>query len=162
MLLVIATASYIGMSSWRGSYYFWKWRLINFPSFQIVSAQQEWGVMTTNLGLSGEPLTVNHKTFKSALATHAFSRIRIKFDGDPLSFSGSCGYPDYVSGAGIVCEIVDGNTSLYKSEILNSQSPISPFEIPLNGRREIDLIVRPAQENINGSHAVWLDLSAKL
>jgi hypothetical protein len=140
---------------------FWRWRNINLKALHVVSSTQDWGKLRKNRGLGGEALTVGGKQFYSGLVTHANSNIVVRLHGSPKRLIGSCGYPDYVNGAEIYCQIKSEDKILFASTPLNAKDRIQPFDVPVKGLDELTLQFFSTTASINAAHAAWLNIDSK-
>lgn len=158
-LLGIAAMAYVLLSIGSSAWAPWHWRSLNFDAFHVISVTQQWGSATKNRGLGGEPVRVGGKHYKEVLTTHASSDIEVELRGSPTRLRGACGYPDYVSGGEIFCEIVaGGDKSLFLSGPLNERTRTQAFEVDVGDLDRLSLRIRSTSPSINAAHAVWLDL----
>jgi len=136
----------------------WSGLSFEFDGFHVTEHKQGWGELRRDRGVSGELLRVAGKTWESGLGTHAESRITIAFDRDAKTFSGYCGYPDYVNSAKIQCRIMVGDEELFSSRTLDSDAPLVKFNVPVDGLKSVVLEITSRGDGIGSAHGAWLDL----
>lgn len=122
---------------------------------------QGWGELQINRTVDKGPIQVNGIYFAKGIGTHAESVINVDITSSGKKLTGGCGYPDYVSSAGIVCSIEVGDRKLFESVVLDGSHRLHNFEIDLEGAKSVVLKVVSAGEDINAAHAVWIDLAVK-
>lgn len=159
-LCVIFILLYGWISYRTEAIFFWNWRKLNFNEFELMDYHQGYGMLHKNENLDGNPIVLKGVIYYSGLTTHADSQIRIKIKADKKALSGICGYPDYVNGAEISCEIKSGDRLLFRSAPLNNANREARFTIPVFKGQEILFLVKTLKENIDAAHAVWVNLKA--
>lgn len=153
--------SYLSLSVWRGSLCFWDWRKIQFDSFTVTDADQDYAFASKNQGPAGEAIMVAGHPYHDAIATHANSNMRIHVKIPSKRLRGGCAYPDWARGASIRCRIIAGQRTLFESEILSSSHPLEMFDVDIEGQDEVNLLVRSARDDITAAHAVWVAMELR-
>ncbi len=121
-------------------------------------ASQDYGAVQINKTVDNTPVMISGRYFPSAIGTHANSVIPIELRRTGRFLSGSCGYPDSVTGAQIFCSIESNAQEIWRSQTLDSTSRLQNFHIDVQGQTNLILKVSSRRSEINGAHAVWVDL----
>jgi hypothetical protein len=131
-----------------------------YSNFELVSWQQGFGRLTRNRNLEGGKLSVAGKTFSKGIATHAVSKIKIRFDRGYKTFKGLCGVDDVVKNCGSTVKftIKSGENVLFETPVMKSRAPAIPFSVPVTGLDSLELLVGNAGDGVSCDHADWLEL----
>ncbi len=134
----------------------------NLGDMSVKGVSQGWGTLHFDLNVTGTPLSIGGKGYKTGLGTHAISRIEISFPANYKTFTGSCGVDDAVENRGsIVCKILDGQKVLFESPVMKGKMKAADFSVPVNALTGLVLIVENGGDDIDSDHADWVNLSLK-
>jgi hypothetical protein len=117
-----------------------------------------WGVVRPNLSISGKPLTIGDKVYKSGIGTHAPSELIIDLSKKALEFTASVGI-DKNSGAkrkSVFVVIGDGK-ELWTSGAMSPADEAKPCSVNLRGIKTLVLRVDDGGDGYNNDHADWVD-----
>jgi NPCBM/NEW2 domain/Secretion system C-terminal sorting domain/Carbohydrate esterase, sialic acid-specific acetylesterase len=134
----------------------------------IPTPYQDYGNLTNNLSVSGNPLKINNTTYSKGLGTHAYSTVKYALNGQYARFKSTVGLDDEVSGCttcgqSLTFIVKADNATIYTSPVL-TQYQVGNIDVDVSGKNQLELIVN--FNNPNGynwaDHADWASNSFQL
>ncbi|MBI3295706.1 MAG: NPCBM/NEW2 domain-containing protein [Deltaproteobacteria bacterium] len=127
----------------------------------VENSRQGYGILQVDKTVEKAPIVVNGVYYPVGLGTHADSRIDVSLTKQGKTLVGQCGYPDSAHGGAIRCHVEANGRELFKSGVLDDDSRLATFEVPIEGVDKLALLVSPAQVGITADHAVWVDMKIR-
>ena len=131
-------------------------QVIALNDLNWVKAQTGHGEVQKNRTFDSKPLTLRGVVYPKGLGTHAPSEITYALAGRFAAFMCDVGIDDETNGAGsaIFRVLVDGQ-QVFDSGLLTHGSPVKRLNVPVNGGKELKLVVLNANNDDFGDHADW-------
>lgn len=121
--------------------------------------QQDWGEPHANLSCDNNKLSIDGKTYKRGVGTHAISKMLIDLQGYGDRIKGAVGVDDE-SGekASVEFYILGDKEILWESRRMMKGYPAKSFDVDISGVQKLALYVSDAGDGIHYDHADWVDL----
>ena len=122
--------------------------------------RQDFGALSIDKGLEGQPLKIKGQSFGFGFGTHANSDIRFELEQDYDVFECTVGVDDVIRSYGrasVVFKILGDNKELFKSETMTSDTPPVQVSVSVLGVDELRLVVEDADGSVNCDHADWAE-----
>ncbi|MDB5325769.1 MAG: hypothetical protein JWM57_1338 [Phycisphaerales bacterium] len=131
---------------------------VKFSTINWVSATTDYGSVTRNLSVAGNPLTIGTVTYGTGIGTHAVSNIVYNLAGAYSNFMADIGVDAEVNSKGtghIIFRVVGDGKTLYDSGVLlNRMAPVS-INVDVTGVTTLTLIATNGVSGIDYDHADW-------
>jgi alpha-galactosidase len=109
-----------------------------------------------NASLGGNPLTIAGVKYASGLGAAAASQILFHLGARCSRFTAAVGIDDETNGSGtVVFQVWADGAKLYDSGAVKGGQAARNVQVDLTGRRELKLMVEPADDNVYPDHADW-------
>jgi hypothetical protein len=135
-----------------------RWGIKMLEGVEIVRWQQDWKSPLINANLEG-PLQFDGVLARNGIGTHANSEIHLRIVKPATSLTVSCGYPDYVSAAKVICSIRKAGSEFASSPILSAEQRSFHFKVPVEQSEVLELQVRLAGTSGFHAHASWYNIA---
>jgi alpha-galactosidase len=127
---------------------------------KLSNATQGWGQPQRNKSVEGKPLTIGGKKFERGFGTHAESILRVKLDGNAISFTAKAGVDDEVIGhgpGGVEFFVLGDDKVLWQSGVIRAGDAAKEFIVDLAGVKMLTLKVGDGGNGVDYDHADWAD-----
>ncbi len=123
-----------------------------------IKAKQGWGTLQTNTNCTGKPITVEGEVFERGLGTHADSELVYKLVPRFARFVAVCGLDNSAGSNGSIrfTVLVDGE-KLFQSPIITAGERKAYVDVPIEGGKQLTLLVDDAGDGIDFDHADWAE-----
>lgn len=119
-----------------------------------VTVTQGWGQLERNTTVTGTPITLQGKTFRRGIGTHAVSRIEYELGGQWASFQSQVGVTSGSAGR-VTFEVwVDGR-KLWESGLMTASDSAKCVSVNITGGKRLVLVVTDGGDGIGADHANW-------
>ena len=121
-------------------------------------ALQGWGTLQINTNCTGKPITIEGEVFQRGVGTHAASEILYELEPRFRRFVAVCGLDDSAGANGSIRfhVLLDGK-KVFESPVITSQVRRANLDIPVEGARQLGLLVDDAGDGIDFDHADWAE-----
>ena len=127
---------------------------IFLSDINYTSLYQAWGSLGINKNISQNTLAIGNMTFTKGLGVHAKSELKYSIPKGSQFFHAYCGLDKSIASSGSVqFKIFLEKKLVWSSDSIRSKS-VTEALVPLNGEKEITLIVDPLGNN-HSDHANW-------
>ena len=123
-------------------------------------SQQGYGSLGIDRSVMGKPLQIGERKFPSGLGTHANSRIVYDLEGPCRRFEAWVGVDAEMKGykeSSVVFKVLTDGRTAFDSGVMRIDTPAKRVSVPLEGVRELQLVVTDAGDGINCDHADWAE-----
>lgn len=123
-------------------------------------ARQDYGSLGIDRSVMGKPLQIGERRFQRGLGTHANSRITYDVEGPCQRFEAWVGVDAEMRGysaSSVVFKVLTDGRVVFQSGIMRLDTPAKRVSVPLDGVRELQLVVTDAGDGITCDHADWAD-----
>lgn len=136
-----------------------KTKIIRLEELDLTCMHQDWSKPNAKKSVNGTPLTINGVKFENGVGSHATSKFTINLNGDAKSFHAQIGVDDEVVGkpGSVVFKVYVDEKKIFESPILKPKDSPIKVNIPLDGAKRLDLIIRDGGDGIDYDHADWAD-----
>lgn len=111
-----------------------------------------------DLGLLGEPLKVNGRTFERGVAVHSRCFLTYDLGGRYSTFEATLGFDDAARGKGRVdCRVVADGKELYANPDLRADGPPVTLKLPVEKVEQLKLLVDFGKGQDTGDRVIWAD-----
>ncbi len=125
----------------------------------LTAMQQDWGEPHANLSCDNNKLSIDGKTYKRGVGTHAISKMLIDLQGYGDRIKGAVGVDDESSEkASVEFYILGDKEILWESRRMMKGYPAKSFDVDISGVQKLALYVSDAGDGIHYDHADWVDL----
>ena len=120
---------------------------------------QEWGNPHKNLSVDNHTLSIDGRTFKRGLGTHAISTLYVDLKGSAASFSANVGVDgeESTSTASVKFYVIGDGKNLWESGVMRGSDQAKNVSVNLTGITNLLLKVDTASDGISFDHADWAD-----
>ncbi|NQT83038.1 NPCBM/NEW2 domain-containing protein [bacterium] len=131
---------------------------VSLSELKPVRATQGWGALQINANCTGKRIIIEGEVFKRGLGTHAVSEIVYKLEPRFARFVAVCGLDDSAGSNGSIRfrVLLDGK-ELLRSPLITSGERKAYVDVPIEGGKELTLVVDDADDGIDFDHADWAE-----
>jgi alpha-galactosidase len=132
---------------------------IPLTSLDLSKIQQGWGKPQIDKSVTGKPMTIAGKVYKTGLGTHSISQLEIDLRRKPVRFTAFTGVDDAAIGRrGSIEFIIKGDGKvLWESGIMKPGDPAKPVDIEVKWVKKLTLMVTDAGDGADDDHANWAE-----
>ncbi|MFM2151795.1 MAG: hypothetical protein RL199_230 [Pseudomonadota bacterium] len=156
--LAVVVSGYLGLSLRHQSFRPGDWSKEVLAGLRIDSWKQTYANLMTGTKRRGVPVLVGGKVVGPSLFVHAASEVNVTVLAEGQKLSGTCAYPDEMTGNAVVCSIRDGERILFESQTLDESNRQAPFSVAVPPTRRLTLQLQTKKEHIRMAQGVWTNL----
>ncbi|WP_435010743.1 NPCBM/NEW2 domain-containing protein [Tundrisphaera lichenicola] len=109
-----------------------------------------------DIGLLGDPLRMDGRTFDRGVSVHSRSSLTYDLDGKYDTFEALVGFDEASRGKGRVeCRVFADGKEIYANPDLRADAPPVPLKLPLAGAQQLRLLVDFGQGQDTGDRVIW-------
>jgi alpha-galactosidase len=117
---------------------------------------QGWGQPHAGRSVDNHPITLGGVVYPHGIGTHAVSALLVQLNGCATRFEAMVGVDDETMGRGSVdFQVYVDNKKLADSGVLRGKEPPKLLSVPLDGAKNMILLVTDAGDGIEFDHADW-------
>jgi alpha-galactosidase len=117
-----------------------------------------WGKPLAQQSIEAKRLSIGGQVYERGVGTHAESALWVKLDGQTQRFTAFVGVDDETNGKGSVqFRLYGGGRMLFDSGVMKGGQAARRVDVPLEGIRDLLLLVTDGGDDVNYDHADWAD-----
>jgi alpha-galactosidase len=132
---------------------------IPLTSLDLSKIEQGWGKPQVDKSVTGKPITIAGKIYKTGLGTHSISQLDIDLKRKHVRFSAFTGVDDAaLNHSGSIDFIIKGDGKiLWESGIMKPGDAAKPVDIEIKRVKKLTLLVTDGGDGADYDHANWAE-----
>jgi hypothetical protein len=116
-----------------------------------------WGEVHRNASVMGTPFLTSGAPQYRGIGTHAPSRIVYDLPEGYREFAATAAYDREVRNGSVIFVVQLDGKEVYRSPVVRFDTPPQEIRVPLNGAKQLTLVVEDAGDSNGADHADWTD-----
>lgn len=126
-------------------------------ALEWTEASAGWGEVRRNQSVMGRAMTMGGRRYVRGIGTHAVSRVTYELPEGFRTFAATIGCDQEVWANSVVFVVMADGRELYRSPLMRRDTPVVDIEVPIQGVRQLTLVLEDGGDGINADHGNWAD-----